>query len=92
MSIPSNIAEGHERRSRAEYRRFIAIACGSLAELETQIELSKRLCDIDNETTMRVIDLCEETGCLLRAVERGLRDKSAIALASPQRSALSPDP
>jgi len=45
ISVPSNIAEGHERRSRAEYRRFIAIACGSLAELETQLELANRLFD-----------------------------------------------
>ena len=47
VSVASNIAEGHERRSRADYRRFIAISCGSLAELETQLELSLRLYAID---------------------------------------------
>ncbi len=43
VSIPSNIAEGRRRRSRKEYNQFLLIAYGSGAELETQIEISKRL-------------------------------------------------
>lgn len=43
VSIPSNIAEGHRRGSRKEYRYFLSIAFGSGAELETQIELVKRI-------------------------------------------------
>jgi four helix bundle protein len=43
VSIPSNIAEGFERKSKAEFRRFIAIALGSTAELLTQIEISQRI-------------------------------------------------
>ena len=37
ISIPSNIAEGHSRSYRADYCRFVYIALGSLAELETQL-------------------------------------------------------
>ncbi len=33
VSIPSNIAEGHNRKNRAEYHQFLPIAYGSLAEL-----------------------------------------------------------
>ena len=43
VSIPSNIAEGHSRHTRADFRKFISIAYGSGAELETQIEIAKRL-------------------------------------------------
>ena len=43
VSIPSNIAEGRRRGSRKEYRRFMLIAYSLGAELETQIEIAKRL-------------------------------------------------
>ena len=43
VSIPSNIAEGAARNSPAELVQFLSIACGSIAELETQLELAVRL-------------------------------------------------
>lgn len=43
ISIPSNIAEGRQRGSKKDMTRFFLIAYGSAGELETQIELSKRL-------------------------------------------------
>jgi four helix bundle protein len=43
VSIPSNIAEGRARDSTREFLHFLAISRGSLAELETQIELAIRL-------------------------------------------------
>jgi four helix bundle protein len=43
VSVPSNIAEGAARSSPAELVHFLSIACGSLAELETQLELAIRL-------------------------------------------------
>ena len=40
LSIPSNIAEGCERNSNAEFKRFINIAKGSAAELRTQVYIA----------------------------------------------------
>lgn len=43
VSVPSNIAEGYGRRTQKEFTQFLAIAYGSLLELETQLILSKQL-------------------------------------------------
>lgn len=43
VSLPSNIAEGRRRGSRKDFRQFILIAYASGAELETQINIAKRL-------------------------------------------------
>jgi len=43
VSIPSNIAEGFMRKHNKEYKQFLYIALGSLAELETQVLLSEEL-------------------------------------------------
>src|SRR3989344_7176842 len=43
ISIPSNIAEGSRRSSRKDFRNFLINAYGSGAELETQIQITKRL-------------------------------------------------
>lgn len=43
VSIPSNIAEGAARNSKKEFIRFLYISLGSLAEVETQLEIAGRL-------------------------------------------------
>src|SRR6266704_3485421 len=43
VSIPSNIAEGQTRSHVKEFLQFLSMAQGSLAEVQTQIELAGRL-------------------------------------------------
>jgi four helix bundle protein len=43
VSIPSNIAEGQGRNSSKEFRQFLAIALGSLAEIETQLIIGRKI-------------------------------------------------
>jgi four helix bundle protein len=43
ISIPSNIAEGAARKTRNEFIHYLHVARGSLSELDTQLELAKRL-------------------------------------------------
>ncbi|MBI5530882.1 MAG: four helix bundle protein [Candidatus Doudnabacteria bacterium] len=43
VSIPSNIAEGNRRGSKKDFSHFLTVSFGSGSELETQIEIVKRL-------------------------------------------------
>ena len=43
VSVPSNLAEGSARNSRKELIHFTGISCGSLAELQTQLQIAVRL-------------------------------------------------
>ena len=43
VSVPSNIAEGYERDSDGDFRRFLRIAKGSNAELRTQLYIASQL-------------------------------------------------
>ena len=49
VSIVSNIAEGAARKSKIERRRFFEIARSSLVEIDSQIEISMKLCYIKKE-------------------------------------------
>lgn len=41
VSVPSNIAEGQARKSPGDFKRFLHIALGSLAEVDTQLVLAQ---------------------------------------------------
>ena len=56
VSVPSNIAEGHTRDSRKEYLRHLSVARASLAELQTQLEIAKRLQYCSSEGYARLLD------------------------------------
>jgi four helix bundle protein len=56
VSIPSNIAEGHTREFRKEYMYHLSIAQASLAELQTQIEIARRLSYLDQEVASCALD------------------------------------
>ena len=43
VSIPSNIAEGSARTTKKDYSHFLAMSLGSVAELETQLIISRNL-------------------------------------------------
>ncbi len=56
VSIPSNIAEGSKRSSRADFRQFCKIALGSAAEVETQLLIVKQVYpDVTVNTELQLI-------------------------------------
>lgn len=64
-SIAANLAEGKMRRGDAEFCRFLYIAAGSLAELETFLELAERLGYITDDELAPVSSLADEVGKLV---------------------------
>ena len=56
VSVPSNIAEGQARQGRKEFARFLYVARGSLAELDTQCILSRDLGYISSKQCEPVLD------------------------------------
>ncbi|MBI2117729.1 four helix bundle protein [Candidatus Peregrinibacteria bacterium] len=74
VSIPSNIAEGRKRGSKADYRQFLLIAYGSGAELETQLEICQRLSYIDEAHWKPVYLLLEEVMRMLNSMITGLQE------------------
>ena len=74
VSAPSNIAEGAARNGTKEFIHFLGIASGSLAELDTQLELAVRL-EYCNETK-EVQNKIDEVSALTLALAKSLRAKS----------------
>ena len=73
VSIASNIAEGHARGSTKEYLRFISIASGSLAEVETQLIIANKLQFINQETLGELLEKTGEIGRMLRGLQKSLK-------------------
>jgi four helix bundle protein len=74
VSIPSNLAEGAARNSRREFAQFVGISCGSLAELETQLELARRLGYLPSDT--QCLSQLILVGKLVRGLRKALRVES----------------
>jgi four helix bundle protein len=70
VSIPSNIAESCGRRRSRDRARFLDIACGSLLELETQLEVSRRVDYLSNETFETLSLQTAEVGKLFHGLKR----------------------
>jgi four helix bundle protein len=77
VSVPSNIAEGNARRATLDYARFVAIAMGSVAELETQLEIAARVGLLNTKTKLQLLERYDEVGKMLLSLERKLRTRAA---------------
>ena len=73
VSIPSNIAEGRTRGSRKDFCHFLLIAYASGAELETQIEIAKRLSETCKLNFTEVDLLLNEVMRMLNSMINKLR-------------------
>ena len=56
VSVPSNISEGAARGGKKEFIQFLYVALGSLAELETQTIISRKLGYLKDLSLMELIE------------------------------------
>jgi len=68
ISIPSNVAEGAARHTTRDYIRFLYIARGSAAEIDTQLLLAEELGYLNHDALGPAIAICNEVGRLLNGV------------------------
>lgn len=72
VSIPSNIAEGFSRHSTASYIQHLWIGHASGAELETQVELGRRVELVTESESERLIADAQEIGRMINGLVRSL--------------------
>src|SRR5882724_8490014 len=75
VSIPSNVAEGGCRHSDRVYLNHVGIALGSHAELETCLELARRLEYLTAAVFAPLSEACTRTGQLLNGLYRSIEQR-----------------
>jgi len=68
VSVMSNVAEGFDRYSRAEFGQFLSIARGSAAEVRSQLYLAHDLGYLADDDFKALLDLCGQVTRMLSAL------------------------
>lgn len=76
VSIPSNIAEGHNRRSTKSFINFLKISLGSLAELETQLIISEKIKYVNTKDSQNIHKEIIEIRKMVLSTIKSLKQKS----------------
>lgn len=81
VSIPSNIAEGWGRGTAKFYVHFLQIAKGSLAELETQLEIANRLKYIDQSEVIfkQSVETHKMLNGLINKIKTKIKDNGTVS-------------
>ena len=72
-SIATNIVEGHGRKGRVEYARFLSIANGSLKETKYHLILARDLRFLPASKFETLFGICEEIGRMLHSLKLKVR-------------------
>jgi len=72
VSVMSNIAEGFERYSRAEFRQFLSIARGSIGEVRSQLHIARSLNYISEQEFSNAYSICRDVGNLIGGLRKSL--------------------
>lgn len=83
VSIPANIPEGRERQYTKEFLQHLSIAYGSLAELETHLQIAQRLDYLDMNHLKQMLDKTAEVGRMLNGLRKSLEKKGTQLIPDP---------
>lgn len=72
LSVPSNIAEGHARSTRGEYKNSLSNARGSIAEVEVQLTLARELGYVESPILTKALGYCDSISRMLTNLKRAL--------------------
>jgi four helix bundle protein len=75
LSVPTNIAEGSAKRGPREFRRFLDISLGSLAELAYLLRFARDRGVLDPSDAERLDVLRERVGIVTWRLYRAIRDQ-----------------
>jgi len=86
VSVPANSgfasasdAEGRSRQHTREFLQHLSIAYGSLAELETHIEIARRLGYLPTDTAEALHHSCATIGRMLNGLQNSLSKRAACS-------------
>ena len=77
VSVPSNIAEGKAHYSNRDFVRFLRLARGSLAEIETQVLIAQQRKYLNLETVAKLTQKMDELGRILSGLINSLQAADA---------------
>ncbi len=75
VSVSSNIAEGFDRSSDADFSRFLYIALGSCSEVKSMLYLAERLEYIKIENKNILVSKINEISKIIRGLIKSLKQK-----------------
>lgn len=87
LAVPSDVAEGNRRGTRKDYAHFVGMARGSVAEVETALEVARRLEYLRPDRVRLAIGRADEVSRMLNRLHSKLR-----ASQPPPPSSLLPPP
>ncbi len=75
VSVPANIAEGQARQYTKEFLQHLAIANGSLAEMETHIQIAERLGYIKGCVVRETLSQSDQVARMITGLRKFLKSR-----------------
>ena len=74
VSIPANIAEGQARQYVKEFIQHLSIAQGSLAEVETYVQLAERLEYVNHDEVHGILNKTDQVARIIAGLQKSLKN------------------